>query len=324
MENAQPELPASLPSRASRHVRSGASSQPERSYKWVSAGVVSFLAALSAGAAASGLPAWSGVIVLALAGGLFAAGWGRLAGAPLLLPSQILIGLAALASGITVSYVQDQFATVFLLGVVLAVAVGVEIWTSPRPRDHSQVSVPDTAGVEDSSLVAQRASWVASSTTSSLAIAITGIAIAVGGSAWVAMMAADAWRLLLPIAAVIVALVVIGDQIGASWQGQALWALTAGLVAGITGAVLMIAVGQGGTLGNLVLPTIAQFLGTQLAVVALSAGTGVVIAIAVVVIDAVFGEHELPSDILAAASRGASKFLLCGLVIYTVIRVAGA
>ncbi len=130
---------------------------------------------------------------------------------------------------------------------------------------------------------------MASSTTSSLATAITGIAIAVGGSAWVAMMATDAWRLLLPIAAVIVALVVIGDQIGASWQGQALWALTAGLVAGITGAVLMIAVGQGGTLGNLVLPTIAQFLGTQLAVVALSAGTGVVIAIAVVVIDGVAG-----------------------------------
>lgn len=330
MENAASHFHVSeplspLPTRRSIHGNPPGGSTFFPSFKWFSALIVAVLSVLAAIGAASGVGAWVSVVIVGFAGSIFASGWGRLSGAPVLLPSQVLIGLSAVAAGVSVAYVQDQFATVFLLGIVLALSVGVEIWTAPAPRDHSQasaVSLDESSGGGSVDLL--RTSWVASSATSSLASAVTGIVIAVGGSAWVAMMSTDAWRLLLPIAAMIVCVVVIGDQFGSSWQGQALWAVTAGIISGVVGAVLMIALGQGATLGHLVLPGVAQFLGPQLTVVLLAGGTGLLVASVVIVVDAVFGDHEAPSDFFAALSRGCAKFLLSGLVVYTVIRVAGA
>lgn len=291
--------------------------------KWASAALVTSLSL--ALAATASLDAWLFVTVLivASAGAFLAAGWPRLVKVSMPLPSQVFIGLSALTAAVAVAFVRDQSAIVFVVGVSLAFLVGLEIWTAPSPRDHSAMTglegLPD-----DDACLSQRVSWVSSSATSSLATAVSGMVIAVGGTAWVAMAGSDSWRLLVPVAAVIVACVVIGNQIGSSWLGQALWALTTGVISGALGASVMLFLGHGKTLGHLILPALASLLGPQLTVIALGVGTGVVLAIVVMVIDAVMGDHDGDSNILVSLSRGAAKFLLCGLLVYTVIRVAGA
>lgn len=314
-----------LPSR--RALRETAPPQASTSLleKWISAVVVTVFAA-AAGINAAWLNSlWVSVAIIGVAGFVLAVGWERLLGAHIPLPSQIFISLSALVAGIAVAFVQDQSAIYFAFGVLLVILVGIEIWTAPTPRDHSNVVNTDLYEFSEEQLQQlRRNSWLLSSASASLASAMTGLAIAVGGTAWISMGATDSWRLLLPIAAAIVVAVVIGDQIGSTWIGQAMWALASGVTTGAIGAAITISTGQGKTLGHLLLPSLANYLGTQGTVVFLGVGTGVVVAVAVMVIDALLGDHDSQTNILAAASRGAAKFFMCGLVVYTVVRVAGS
>lgn len=324
MESGANTIP-NLPLRQTQRVQRDTSPVSAWTRKWISAAVVTLLA-LFAGVNAAWLNSlWVSVIVVFVAGTVLVIGWERLIGTPIPLPSQIFISLSTLVAGIAVAFVKDQAAIVFVVGVVMAGLVGIEIWTAPVPRDHSTALESDSRELNEEQLtILRRNSWVVSSASSSLAASMTGLMIAVGGAAWIAMSATDAWRLLLPIAAAIVAGVVIGDQFGSTWVGQSLWALLAGVTTGAVGAVSTLSLGVGSTLGHLVLPSVAQFFGPRGTVVVLAVGTGVIISVAVMVIDAVFGDHHFDNDRLAAASRGAVKFLLCGLVVYTVLRVAGS
>lgn len=292
--------------------------------KWTSAVTVTVLAVLVAVNASWLNSLWASVAVISLGGTVVAAGWERLMGAPIPLPSRIFISLSTIAASVAVAFVQDQVAIVFVLGVLLAALVGVEMWTAPSPRDHSADGpTNDDPLTPSQQLQVKRQSWVVSSASSSLVSAIMGLMIAVGGTAWIAMSVSDAWRLLLPIASAIVLCVVIGDQFGATWHRQSLGALLAGVASGLLGAIVMILLGHGPTLGHMVLPFCSRWIGPDGTVALLAVGTGLVVAVAVVVIDAVFGDHDSDSDMLAAASRGAAKFFICGVVVYTILRVAG-
>lgn len=308
-----------------REAAQPATSMTRLAEKWLSALVVTVFSTVIGMNAAWANSLWISVVVIFAAGVILAIGWERLIGSRVPLMSQIFISMATFVAAVALAFIHDQAAIFFAFGVLLVAMVGVSMWTAPAPRDHSSVFASDEAELTAQQLArVRRNSWVMSSASASLATSITALTIAVGGTAWIAMSATDSWRLLLPIAAAIVAAVVIGDQIGSSWLGQALWALAAGVFTGAVGSVLMLSLGHGKTLGHLVLPSVASLLGPQGTVIALGVGTGVVVAIAVMVIDAVFGDHHSDTDLLAAGSRGAAKFLMCGLVIYMVVRVAGS
>lgn len=293
--------------------------------KWASACVVTVLAAIIGINAAWLHSTWLPIVATTGGGAVLAAGWQRLLGARVPLASKIFISLSSFVASVAVAFAQDQGAILFAFGALLAALVGVSIWTAPTPRDHSQLLAhEDEALTEEQRDLIRKNLWVVTSASSSLATSITGLTIAVGGTAWIAMSATDSWRLLLPIASAIVVAVVIGDQIGSSWIGQAMWALVAGVTTGAVGASVMTSLGHGKTLGHLVLPSVASLLGPQATVIALGVGTGILVAVAVMVIDALFGDHTTDTGPLAAVSRGAAKFFMCGLVIYIVLRVAGS
>lgn len=291
--------------------------------KWISAATVVLLSLVIAIPVGVASLVWPTVLATSLGALAIAVGWGKLVDIPLALPSQILVGAAGMISACAVALVGDQSVVFFVAGLALVLLMGVEVWMAPTPRNHADVTESEAMS-EEEVMAMRRAMWVHSSTTASLTASVSGLLVAIGGATWVALASQEGWRLLLPIAAILVAVVVLGDQVGNTWGGQSLGAFISGIIGGVGGAAILLAGGQGVPLGDLILPWTAKMIGESGAVVLLGILAGTLVALIVIVVDALMGEHHGQRGARAAVGRGAVKFLISGIVIYTIIRVGGA
>lgn len=318
--HARPDVPTT---RAPQAQAPSGGNRFEGMSKWISAATVALLSLVIAIPVGLASLVWPTVLATSLGALAIAVGWGKLVDIPLALPSQIVVGAAGIVSASAVALVGDQSVVFFVAGLSLVLLMGVEVWMAPTPRNHAAIADTHPLSEEESDAL-KRAMWVHSSTTASLAASVSALLVAIGGATWVALASQDGWRLLLPIAAILVAVVVIGNQVGDTWGAQSLGAFASGILGGIGGSVILLSAGQGVPLGDLILPWTAKLIGESGAVVLLGILAGTLVALIVIVVDALMGEHQAERGARAAIGRGSVKFLISGVVIYTIIRVGGA
>lgn len=302
------------------------SSYPPRSVgvgKWISAATVAILSLVIAIPIGVASLVWPAVLATSLGAVAISIGWGKIVDIPLALPSQMIVTASGIVSACAVALVGDQSVVFFVAGIALVVLMGAEVWMAPTPRNHAVAGVDD-ALTEEEAMAFRRAMWIHSSTTASLTASVSGLLVAIGGATWVALASQEGWRLLLPIAAILVAIVVVGDQVGDTWGRQSLGAFLSGIAGGLVGSAILLTRGQGIPTGDLILPLTSRFIGETGSVLLLGVLAGTLVALIVIVVDALMGEHSAERGARAAMARGAVKFLISGIVIYTIIRVGGA
>lgn len=152
---------------------------------------------------------------------------------------------------------------------------------------------------------------------------LTALMVVNAGSSWVALASSELWRIGIPIACVIVACTVWGDQVGSSFRSQSLGALAAALASGIATAVGVWYVGTLSDLTPVVFPIIATRIGDMGAMIVLGILTACAVALVIIVLDAFLGDREAPKPPLGALARGSAKFLVAALPIYIMFRVGG-
>ncbi|WP_231367332.1 MULTISPECIES: hypothetical protein [unclassified Schaalia] len=271
---------------------------------------------------------WTFIPVIGLAGVLLAAGWPRLTGVRIRSLTQGVLVLSAPLIPLTVALTQDLRVAVSALALAIVALVITSILEAPTPVDHHICDAPtnnEPRGawyVEDTGQQV-RPSWRTTSTMASLASGITALLIITGGSAWAALDSLNEWAVTVPIAAVVVAIVVWGNQIGSTFRSQSVAAVVSAIVAGIAAAVIAWALGHATALQPLVLPGLARTMGELAAIVFLGVATGISIALAIVVIDGLLGDHDVRQPPVAAVARGATKFLVAAVPVYVMIRVGG-
>lgn len=325
-----------LPSRRDLHASSDSSRTPSHQgaqppgstraggvTKWISAATVAILSLVIAIPIGVASLVWPAVLATSLGALAIAVGWGKIVDTPLALPSQIIVAASGVISACAVALVRDQSVVFFVAGLALVLLMGAEVWMAPTPRNHAAMAQDETLSPEEA-MAFKRAMWLQSSTTASITASVSGLLVAIGGATWVALAAQEGWRLLLPIAAILVAVVVVGDQVGDTWGRQSLGAFISGILGGVVGSAILLTRGQGVPIGDLILPLTSRFIGETGSVVLLGLLAGTLVALIVVVVDALMGEHTAERGARAAMARGAVKFLISGIVIYTIIRVGGA
>lgn len=291
--------------------------------KWISAVTVAILSLAVAIPIGVASLVWPAVLATSLGALAISIGWGKIVDIPLALPSQIIVAASGIASACAVALVGDQSIVFFVAGLALVLLMGIEVWMAPTPRNHAAAGADDALS-EEETLALRRAMWLHSSTTASLTASVSALLVAIGGATWVALASQEGWRLLLPIAAILVAVVVVGDQVGDTWGRQSLGAFISGVVGGLIGSAILLTRGQGIPTGDLILPLTSRFIGETGSVLLLGVLAGTLVALIVIVVDALMGEHSAERGARAAMARGAVKFLISGIVIYTIIRVGGA
>ncbi|PID97852.1 MAG: hypothetical protein CSA82_02245 [Actinobacteria bacterium] len=268
---------------------------------------------------------WPIVGIVSVCAALIAWGWRNLVGIPLALPSQIVIVAAGTAAGISVALTRDQMSVTFVMGIAMVVLIAVEVWLAPTPRNYTEQETSHSQAPYDTKRQKGddvRKSWSYASTTSAVAASATALLIAVGGSGWVALAFVEGWRILVPMAAVVVAFVVGANQVGHSWVLQSLMAVVAGVLSGAVGALFLRA-RSGNAFSAVVLPVISTQFGDAAAIAIFGAFSGASVAVAVSIVDALLGNHRKNLGGKAAFGRGAVKFLVAGLTIYALVRIGG-
>lgn len=312
-----PNLPVSVGGRSPHLPRNGGVT------KWISALTVAILSLVIAIPIGVASLVWPAVLATSLGAVTIAIGWGKIVDVPLALPSQIIVAASGILSACAVALVGDQSVVFFVAGLALVLLMGAEVWMAPTPRNHAAAGTDESLS-EEEEVAFRRAMWIHSSTTASLTASVSSLLVAIGGATWVALASQEGWRLLLPIAAFLVAVVVVGDQVGDTWGRQSLGAFISGIIGGLLGATILLTRGQGVPMGDLILPLTSRLIGESGSVLLLGVLAGTLVALIVIVVDALMGEHSAERGARAAMARGAVKFLISGIVIYTIIRVGGA
>lgn len=292
----------------------------------VSALNVLLLSALTIGAWALPGAAWTFSPVIVLAGIALAIGWNPLTGIELPLPSIAVLALSALLVPLTVALTQNLGAAVPVAGIAATLLIAVTLLSSPSPRDRSIVGDPAPAPSEaegTSTIPRSRADDSSMPNHLVLSNAIAAQALIMSGTAWVAIDSLTQWAIIVPIAAIIVAAVVWGDQIGSSYRSQSFGALGAGLVSGVIAAGGFWGVGMLTSLTPIVLPGITHLVGRLAAVLLLGLVAGLSVALSVIALDGLLGDHIMRRPPLGALARGAAKFLVAATPIYAIIRIGG-
>lgn len=263
------------------------------------------------------LPAnWGVVTVVAVADIGLAAGWSTLTRTSGSLPDALVVALAGVAASLVVGATGEMSWAQALVGVAVVALVTVEVFTAATPRDHSR---PD-----GSSPTGPPRAWLRTGTFPTMAVALTAVPVVVGGSAWAALAWNPDWTVTTLLACGVTALVVLGDQVGRTFRTQSLWALAAGVLAGVVVSVGVVWAGTTGQLVPTVLPALADVAGEQPAMVLHGVFTGVAVALAVIAVDALLGEHRRSSPPLGAVARGCMKYLVAAIPVYMMMRIGGA
>ena len=341
---------ASAPRRRSTPIEGFTStSMPIDSGMRVSALSVLLFSALTIAAWALPGAAWSFSPVIVVAGLALALGWNALTGIELPVPTIGVLALSALFVPLMVAYTHNLGSVVPVAGVASSLLIAATVMSLPAPRDRScedrvgdppqgnppqgrgtrptrSVAPPASTIHEDDSLqTPRRATPVDSSMPNYLVLshAIAAQALIMSGTAWVALDALNQWEIIIPIAAIIIAVVVWGDQIGSSYRSQSLGALGTGVLAGVIAASAFWGVGMMTSVTPIVLPGVTHVFGRLSAVLLLGGIAGLSVALSVIVLDGLLGDHIMRRPPLGALARGAAKFLVAATPIYAIVRIGG-
>lgn len=350
-----PHLRSALHTRSAPHRRSTpiegftSASMPIDSGMRVSALSVLLFSALTIAAWALPGAAWSFSPVIVVAGLALALGWNALTGMELPVPTIGVLALSALFVPLMVAYTHNLGSVVPVAGVASSLLIAATVMSLPAPRDRSReeragdppqgnppqgrgtrparsVAPPASTIHEDDNLQPpRRATPVDSSMPNYLVLshAIAAQALIMSGTAWVALDALNQWEIIIPIAAIIIAAVVWGDQIGSSYRSQSLGALGTGVLAGIIAASAFWGVGMMTSVTPIVLPGVTHVFGRLSAVLLLGGIAGLSVALSVIVLDGLLGDHIMRRPPLGALARGAAKFLVAATPIYAIVRIGG-
>ncbi|WP_455159238.1 hypothetical protein [Schaalia cardiffensis] len=360
-ESLSGESTPALHSRSAPHVRSAphrrstpiegftSASMPIDSGMRVSALSVLLFSALTIAAWALPGAAWSFSPVIVVAGLALALGWNALTGMELPVPTIGVLALSALFVPLMVAYTHNLGSVVPVAGVASSLLIAATVMSLPAPRDRSReeragdppqgnppqgrgtrparsVAPPASTIHEDDNLQPpRRATPVDSSMPNYLVLshAIAAQALIMSGTAWVALDALNQWEIIIPIAAIIIAAVVWGDQIGSSYRSQSLGALGTGVLAGVIAASAFWGVGMMTSVTPIVLPGVTHVFGRLSAVLLLGGIAGLSVALSVIVLDGLLGDHIMRRPPLGALARGAAKFLVAATPIYAIVRIGG-
>lgn len=350
-----PHLRSALHSRSAPHRRSTpiegftSASMPIDSGMRVSALSVLLFSALTIAAWALPGAAWSFSPVIVVAGLALALGWNALTGIELPVPTIGVLALSALFVPLMVAYTHNLGSVVPVAGVASSLLIAATVMSLPAPRDRSreeragdppQGNPPQGRGTRPARSVAPPASTIheddnlqpprrATPSDSSmpnylvLSHAIAAQALIMSGTAWVALDALNQWEIIIPIAAIIIAAVVWGDQIGSSYRSQSIGALGTGVLAGVIAASAFWGVGMMTSITPIVLPGVTHIFGRLAAVLLLGVVAGLSVALSVIVLDGLLGDHIMRRPPLGALARGAAKFLVAATPIYAIVRIGG-
>ncbi len=341
---------ASAPRRRSTPIEGFTSaSMPIDSGMRVSALSVLLFSALTIAAWALPGAAWSFSPVIVVAGLALALGWNALTGIELPVPTIGVLALSALFVPLMVAYTHNLGSVVPVAGVASSLLIAATVMSLPAPRDRScedrvgdppQGNPPQGRGTRPTRSVAPPASTIHeddnlqpprrptpsdSSMPNYLVLshAIAAQALIMSGTAWVALDALNQWEIIIPIAAIIIAAVVWGDQIGSSYRSQSLGALGTGVLAGVIAASAFWGVGMMTSVTPIVLPGVTHVFGRLSAVLLLGGIAGLSVALSVIVLDGLLGDHIMRRPPLGALARGAAKFLIAATPIYAIVRIGG-
>lgn len=315
----------------------------------VSALSVLLFSALTIAAWALPGAAWSFSPVIVVAGLALALGWNALTGIELPVPTIGVLALSALFVPLMVAYTHNLGSVVPVVGVASSLLIAATVMSLPAPRDRSreeragdppQENPPQGRGTRPTRSVAPPASTIHeddnlqpprrptpsdSSMPNYLVLshAIAAQALIMSGTAWVALDALNQWEIIIPIAAIIIAVVVWGDQIGSSYRSQSLGALGTGVLAGVIAASAFWGVGMMTSVTPIVLPGVTHVFGRLSAVLLLGGIAGLSVALSVIVLDGLLGDHIMRRPPLGALARGAAKFLVAATPIYAIVRIGG-
>lgn len=340
---------ASAPRRRSTPIEGFTStSMPIDSGMRVSALSVLLFSVLTIAAWALPGAAWSFSPVIVVAGLALALGWNALTGIELPVPAIGVLALSALFVPPMVAYTHNLGSVVPVVGVALSLLIAATVMSLPAPRDRSteggaggspqgkrsqgrgrgstcSATLPAST-LEDGNLRTPRRTTSRESSMPNylvLSHAIAAQALIMSGTAWVALDALNQWAIIIPIAAIIIAAVVWGDQIGSSYRSQSLGALGTGVFAGIIAASAFWGVGMMTSITPIVLPGVTHIFGRLAAVLLLGVVAGLSVALSVIVLDGLLGDHIMRRPPLGALARGAAKFLVAATPIYAIVRIGG-
>ena len=311
-------------------------------------------------AIASSVAPWATTLVVGAACIVLVSGWRQLTRTPQPRAAALVAGAAGVLSAAAVLHTHDLSAATPLLGVsmpLLAAAVlvgtggggtGAARQPSPRdgtaPRDGEVQSVGRAPaeslptgqgpGVAHPDPSARRvdggrrgdtraASLRALPSVLALPSAVASLLVAVGGSAWVALAVQDQWSPTLPLACLMAAAVVLGDQFASSFRANSVGALLAGALAGVACMLGLEMLDMGGTSVSSLLPALAATFGPRAAPPLFGVATGIAVALAIIAVDGLLGDHLRRSSHTGALARGSAKFLVAVLPIYALIRIGG-
>lgn len=350
-----PHVRSALHTRSAPHRRSTpiegftSTSMPIDSGMRVSALSVLLFSALTIAAWALPGAAWSFSPVIVVAGLALALGWNALTGMELPVPTIGVLALSALFVPLMVAYTHNLGSVVPVAGVASSLLIAATVMSLPAPRDRSreeragdppQGNPPQGRGTRPARSVAPPASTIheddnlqpprrATPSDSSmpnylvLSHAIAAQALIMSGTAWVALDALNQWEIIIPIAAIIIAAVAWGDQIGSSYRSQSIGALGTGVLAGVIAASAFWGVGMMTSVTPIVLPGVTHVFGRLSAVLLLGGIAGLSVALSVIVLDGLLGDHIMRRPPLGALARGAAKFLVAATPIYAIVRIGG-
>lgn len=303
--------------------------------------------------------AWTFGAVIGCAGLALVCGWSALTGIDLPAATTLVLAGTSILLPVVVAATGDLGNAAPILGIAVVATLAATIFSAPSPRDHTlpqlrshtahapstSASVladdslplttpPPSAGSRSRSTASQAPSVAVSRrratpevnarpTTLAFASAISLLVLIGGGSAWSTINVLENWGVLVPITSAIVALVVWGDQIGRSFRTQSASALTIGVLTGIATSLLSYWLGRATLLLPIILPEVAESVGRPVAFSIIGVTAGTAVALAVIVLDGLLGDHVAQRRALGAVARGAAKFLIAAIPIYTLVRIGG-
>ncbi|WP_243442568.1 hypothetical protein [Schaalia vaccimaxillae] len=266
---------------------------------------------------------WTFGPVVGLAAILLAFGWPALTGVRIRPATQICIAVSGMVIPFSVSRAHDLWIATAALGLAMVAVIVSTIMTASAPESHNIYPGPDGQEGPTVDYQPDNRLWASTSLTSSLASSVTALLIVAGGATWLALDAMERWSVTVPMACFVVAVVVWGDQIGRTFRAQSVSALISAVVAGLVAAVVAWKIGSSAMLLPVVLPGLARSVGELAAIIVLGICTGVAVALAIIVVDGLLGDHENRQSPIGALSRGAAKFLVAAVPVYAMIRIGG-
>lgn len=295
-------------------------------------------------AAVSSLGPWATALVIACAAAVLAVGWAQLIRVPVPLSAAAVTALAGATSAVAVLVTRDLSTAPPLLGLAVVALAAVVLLSRGAPMPSERGTSGDAiaasptaarpagaASVLPPTLPSRRAAAASRPgparaplpSLTALPAAVVCLLVAVGGSVWVSLAVRDQWSPVVPLSCLLCSAAVLGDQLGGSFRSNSFGAVGAGALTGTGSALALELLGLRGASPSALLPGLAHLLGGTAAAPVFGLFTGVAVALAVIAVDGLLGDHLRRSSRAGAIARGTAKFLVAVLPIYALIRVGG-